>query len=78
MDSEKITENSGKFKKKAEVLEMFGARDNMVISIDCLSASIIRHLGPYFQCRLVQNNLKSETSIIKLRKLEIIVGNPAI
>ena len=49
---------------------MRDARDNRTISVHRLSASIIHHLRPYFQCLLVQNNLKSETNIeyTKLRK----------
>ena len=47
-----------------------GERDNTAISVDRLSASIIRYLGPYFLLRLVQNILKWETNIefTKLKK----------
>ena len=42
---------------------MTGTNDNTEISLDYLSASIIRHLQLYFQWQLVQNSLKSETNI---------------
>ena len=42
--------------------------DNMQISLDRSSASNIHHPWPYFQCWLVQNNLKSEISIIYIKK----------
>ena len=63
----KVEEN---LKKKAEILRMHDACDNTAISVDRLFASIICHLQPYFQCQLVQNNLKSETNIkyTKLKK----------
>ena len=57
----KIAENSGKL--KAEILGMCGACDNTVFSVHRLSANNIHHLRSYFQCRFVQNNLKSKTNI---------------
>ena len=66
MDNKKIVEISGTLltrSKKAEFLEMRGVRDNMEISVDCLSMNIIRHLWLYFQCWLIQSILKLETNI---------------
>ena len=59
---------------------MCGAHDNMEISVDRLSVSIICHLRLYFQYWLVQNILKLETNIefTKLRKAEIIIVNSEV
>ena len=61
--SQKIAKNS------KESRSFLNACDNTAISVDCLSVNI-RHLRPYFLCRLEQNNLKSETNVeyTKLRK----------
>ena len=63
LDNEKIAEIGG-------ILGMHDARDNRAISVDHLSPIIICHLRPYFQCQLLQNNLKAEKNIKypKLRK----------
>ena len=58
---------------------MSGARDNTAISVgpQVLAAIWGRQ---YFQCQIVQNNLKPETNIeyTKLRKPEIIIRNPKV
>ena len=65
MDNEKITDNSGKCKKKYKFSECTVGKHG-----DCLSMSIICHSRLYFQCWLIQNNLKLETNIVytKVRK----------
>ena len=62
--------------KETEILRMLGAGDNTAIDYLRVSSAICG----YFQCLLIQNNLKSEINIeyIKKEKPEIIIGNQEV